>query len=120
MGSSFIHADAATILHHPKSRLVPVGVKVTFTCIGQDPFWWIGEKALETEEFVNTIAEEGYIIERHDLAHGITSLTLTFNMTLDKNGTRIYCSSADTNSDIAVVLSINGKLHQNTVHMANT
>ena len=44
------------------------------------------------------------------MADDVTSLRLTFNVTMDKDGTKICCSSLHTHSNIAVLLSINGKL----------
>ena len=101
-----------TILHHPKSRLVPIGVEVTFTCIirgGANPHWMIDERSLAYQGAVRRITEEGYIIERQDKADDVTSLSLTFNVTKDKNGTMISCSSLYTRSNKAVLLSISGK-----------
>ena len=53
---------SGTILHYPKSRLVPVDVEVFFTCIirrGVNPHWVIDERALAYEDSVKSIAEEG-------------------------------------------------------------
>ena len=102
------------VLHHPKSRLAPLGVEVTFTCKIENPndaHWVIDE---ETQLFTDSAAVEmarskGYLIsKKQDNMTNIASLMLTFNVTMDKNGTEIYCSSLATNSDIAVLLTIIG------------
>ena len=106
--------DAAdpVVLHHPKSRLVPLGVEVTFTCKienSNSAHWVIDEKQLAFTDSVEMAKSEGYLIsKKQDTMTNITSLMLTFNVTMDKNGTEIYCSSLATSSDIAVLLTIIG------------
>ena len=103
-----------TILHHPQSRLVPVGVEVAFTCIvrdGLNPHWVINGQALSFRDSIERIsAEEGFIIQRQETTDHASSLSLMFNTTMEKNGTTIYCSSFNTHSDEAILLVMSGKL----------
>ena len=104
-----------TILQHPQSRLVPVGVEVTFTCIfsnGLNPHWVIDGAALAYSDSIERAAEDGYIIQRQETTDHIYLLSLMFNATLDKNGTTIYCSSFNTHSNVAVVLVLSGKFNK--------
>ena len=107
--------DAAdpVVLHHPKSRLAPLGVEVTFTCKIGNPnsaHWVIDEEPRQfTDSVEMVIRNEEYLIsKKQNTMTNITSLMLTFNVTMDKNGTEIYCSSLATNSDVAVLLTIIG------------
>ena len=104
-----------TILHHPQSRLVPVGMEVTFICIfrdGLNPHWVIDGQALAFRDSIERIAaQEGYIIQRQETADHVSSLSLMFNTTMKKNGTTIYCSSFNTHSNVAILLVMSGKLN---------
>ena len=100
------------VLHHPTSRLVPLGVEVTFTCKIGNPnsaHWVIDEVPQQFTDSVEMVRIEEYLIsKKQDTMTNIASLMLTFNVTMDKNGTKIYCSSLATNSDVAVLLTIIG------------
>ena len=98
------------VLHHPTSRLAPLGVEVTFTCkIGNpnSPHWVIDEVPQQFTDSVEMFRSEEYLISKKQDTM-TASLMLTFNVTMDKNGTKIYCSSLATNSDVAVLLTIIG------------
>lgn len=107
-------------MQHPQSRLVPVDVGVSFTCVirdGFNPHWVIDGKALDSIERINrAAAAEGYVIQRQESRdHNIFSLSLMFNATMEKNGTRIYCSSFTTHSNVAVLLVMSGKFNSNSL-----
>ena len=85
-------------------------MEVIFTCKIRDGInvhWVIDGEALAFEDSVREAESEGYIIGRHTMTD-VTSLTLTFNVTMDKNGTKIHCSSLDISSTIAVLLTLSG------------
>ena len=100
------------VLHHPKSRLAPLGVEVTFTCKIGNPnsaHWVIDEAPRRFPDSVEMVRSGEYLIsKKQDAMKNIASLMLIFNVTMDKNGTEIYCSSLATNSDVAVLLTIIG------------
>ena len=86
---------------------------MTFTCIfrdGLNPHWVINEEALQYRDSIEKAAEDGYIIQRQETADHVSSLSLVFNTTMEKNGTTIYCSSFTAHSDVAILLVISGKL----------
>ena len=99
------------VSYHPKSRLVPLGMEVTFTCKIRNAInahWVIGRQALISDGSIRMAETKGYFIEVERPTSDVTLLTLTFNVTMDKNRTQTYCSSLATNSNVAVLLAISG------------
>ena len=99
------------ILRHPKSRLVPAGVQVIFTCIIQNalnPHWLIDGQALLNEQEIIT-QREGFTIDSQVMENSSTYLSLTINATFDKNGSTIHCSSFTAHSEDALLLVIKGE-----------
>lgn len=101
-----------TFLIHPKSRLVPDGVQVNFTCKiegGRQPYWNVGIKKLATPQTRQLLRSQGYVVTEE--VHGnAETLTLTVNVTADKNNTELYCSSLFTHSNSAYLYVISGTI----------
>lgn len=60
---------------------------------------------------VMQLADEGFFLDYEDKENRVTVLTLRVNATASKNGTKIYCTTVDTNpprSNTALLLTING------------
>ena len=104
---SFILGMGTNILLQPKSRIAPVDTEVDYYCKisnGVNPHWVINDIALEHE---NVLTSQGFLFEKVD-SMSLTTLTLKVHVTADKNGTEVYCSSLDTHSDIALLITISG------------
>lgn len=96
------------ILLHPKSRIAPVGTEVDYYCKisdGVNPHWVIDDFAYDHENAL--MSSQGFLFEKEE-SMSMTTLTLRVNVTADKNGTEVYCSSLDTHSDIALLIAISG------------
>ena len=90
--------------------MVPVGEQATFVCkirSGINPHWNINNRAISYDESVTRIAGEGYFIYER-VSGSMATLTLRVNVTADKNGTEIYCSSLYTHSESAFLIVITG------------
>ena len=100
------------ILLHPKSRIAPVGTEMDYYCKingGVNPHWVINNHALDHEDMITLFMTQGFISEKED-SLSMTTLTLRVNVTADKNGTEVYCSSLDTHSHTAILITISGNL----------
>ena len=99
---------ATVILRHPKSIIAPVGTEVDYYCeisSGVNPHWVINDFALDHENV--ELMRQGFLVEKQD-SMSTTMLILRVNVTADKNGTEVYCSSLDSHSDIALLITISG------------
>lgn len=102
------------ILLHPESRLVSVNTSpVTFHCKirdgSQNLIYWVvdGYTALYPDQ-ITRLRTQGYYITKESPG-AVTTLTLTVNVTEDKNGIDIYCTHRrETNSAKALLLIISG------------
>lgn len=110
---SYYGLFAGVIARHPKSRLVPIGVEVTFICQinenGANTHWNINDIPVITSSEIRSKQQEGFVIDKRR-AGSIDTITLRVTATAKKNGTRIYCSSYSTHSDVATLLIIAGMI----------
>ena len=92
-----------------------MGVLVTFHCEildGTEAHWVVNSiDGLFHTRAVMQLVDEGFYPEykEHDR---VTVLMLRVNTTTNKNGTKIYCTSIDTDpprSDTALLLTIDGR-----------
>ena len=87
------------------------GVEVTFHCQLDDHLnpYWVVDDTPGTQIYLNILRNMGFFIETSS-NNGITTLSLRVTAVMDKNGTEIFCSSADgVRTDKAVLLVIQGK-----------
>ena len=106
------------MLIHPKSRLAAVGVLVTFHCKildGREAHWVVNSiNGVFHTRAVMQLEEKGFYVDYmyEDQDNTVTVLTLRVNATASKNGTKIYCTTVNTNSprsDTALLLTIDGR-----------
>ena len=100
------------ILQHPKSKLVPAGVEVTFHCKladDLDSYWVVDRFPGSTQQHRTVLGNRGFFI-RKTLQDGVATLSLTVTATVGKNGTVVFCSSIESfMTDTAVLLVIQRK-----------
>lgn len=103
------------MLIHPKSRLAAVGVLATFHCKildGTEAYWVVNSiHGLFHSSGVMLLEDQGFYPD-YEEDDRVTVLTLRVNATANKNGTKIYCTTINTNpprSDTAVLLTIDGR-----------
>ena len=108
-----IHYSALDeVRQHPKSKLVAVGVEVTFHCQLADHLnpYWVVDDTPGTQAYLNRLQNRGFSIGNSS-QNGTTTLSLRVTATIDKNGTEIFCSSVDQiMTDKAVLLVIQGTI----------
>ena len=106
-----LHLALDEVRQHPKSKLVAVGVEVTFHCQLVDrlhSYWVVGDTP-GIQAYLDRLQNRGFFIGRSS-QNGITTLSLRVTATMDKNRTEIFCSSTDgVRTDKAVLLVIQGK-----------
>ena len=101
---------------NPESRLIPVGAEALFTCKFRNvtrPFWEInGIKAKNDFNKVH-LRDQGFFIDPEQIySDGIVALTMRVNGSYPRlHNSRIQCKTftADINSEIATLLTIDGK-----------
>ena len=87
------------------------GVEVTFHCQLADRLnpYWVVDNTPGIPVYINNLRNRGFFIERSS-NNGITTLSLRVIAIMDKNGTEIFCSSANhVRTDKAVLLVIQGE-----------
>ena len=107
-----VHYSALNeVRQHPKSKLVAAGVEVTFHCQLADHLnpYWVVDDTPGIPVYINSLRNRGFFIERSS-NNDITTLSLRVIAIMDKNGTEIFCSSANqVRTDKAILLIIQGK-----------
>ena len=100
------------ILQHPKSKLVPAGVHVSFHCKLSDKlhsYWVVDGSPGVTPQHRSILERKGFFISNIS-QDGIITLSLTVTASMDKNGTVVFCSSVEElTTDKAVLLVIESK-----------
>ena len=102
--------DAAQVLVHPSSKLVPSGAEVIFQCkiitTGVQPHWIINNYEALLPDHLAYLRNQGFFVSSR-VEGSTTILTLRVIGTTDKNGTEVYCTSSQR-SNTALLLIIEG------------
>ena len=83
---------------------------MTFKCkirYGDNSHWNINDSAVDSQNTKIRMQAKGFFIDKQTVDNTDT-LSLRVNATMDKNGTRIYCSSLYAHSDIATLIILTG------------
>ena len=108
-----MHTALGEILQHPKSKLMPADIVVTFNyklADHLDSYWVVNSFSGATPEHWSELENTSFLISRSSQG-GIATLSLTVIATMNKSGTVIFCSSVERVRTHQAVLSLRASHH---------